>query len=156
MRALINWFKIIANGLDGVWINNGGWPIEVIGYFKPTAKPSDSLYIEDRAEMIKLEKPIKIYGFYTLPEIKHLSYFGIDSPDEMIIEVNPNNICRMLGKLLSPGLVLETEGMKWLVVNIRWRHHWFFGKRRMSLHCQMYQESITTGPVNGKVKKSRV
>lgn len=147
---LVNWFKNVANKFDKVWVNSAGWPIEVIGFL------IRKNYVEDTVSMVQLEKPITIYGFYTLPETKSCVHFGIDFTDEMNIEVNPTAVQKVLGKSLKVGTILKIEDKHWKLINISYKHHWFYGKRRLTLTCRMYHESVTTANGHPAKTKNRV
>jgi len=132
MRVMISWFKEFINGLDGVWIDNAGWPIQAIGYIVPST-----------GIMTKFENPITFHGFYTLPEAQRASMFRTDDPDEMIIEVNPEEIKYKLEEYLKIGLLLRAEDRNWVINHMSHQHHWFYGKRRLNLHCNEFAESVT-------------
>jgi hypothetical protein len=141
MRAIFDFIKDICIKIDGYWIESAGHPIIVKGVF--TVREKDEIYFGRWANLSTIN--ITIYGFYDYPTESQFSIFGIDSPEEMVVQINPEIVSEKLDGIPPIGTLLNIEGCDWLVVNRGYTHNRFIGKYRLSLQCQRYVESVTTG-----------
>lgn len=124
MRAIFNFIKEAGIALDGLWINKGGHEITVIG----THRRQDP----------------KFYAFYDMPKTSQCSYFGIDAPDEMEVQINRDVFLKNQDSFKLAGKLKIEEGT-WIITNKHWIYNRFLGKYRVGLICQEYHESMTTG-----------
>jgi hypothetical protein len=145
MRAIFDFIKDVCRKIDGYWIENAGHPILVKGVF--TAREKDELHIGKWADF----SPINaiIYGFYDYPAESQFSIFGIDSPEEMVVQINTEMASANMNGIPAIGTLLNIENCNWIVVNRGYVHNRFIGKYRLSLQCERYQESVTPTGKNG-------
>lgn len=139
MRVIFDFIKYVCRKIDGYWIESAGHPIIVKGVF--TVREKDEVYFGRLTNLSPIN--IIIYGFYDYPTESQFSIFGIDSPEEMVVQINPETISEKLVPAI--GTLLNIESCDWLVVNRAYVHNRFIGKYRLALQCQRYQESVTTG-----------
>jgi hypothetical protein len=97
----------------------------------------DPMYLESRVKMFS-PHPIQLYCFYEpVPSQNMQTAFGIDSPDEMIFELNYRAVLRDLGHVPKIGSRLfierKTGEMK------------MYGVVRLQLICQRFQEDVVSG-----------
>jgi hypothetical protein len=144
MRKFFDLIKTAAKAIDGFWIENAGHPIVVSGVFRPTNNNIDNIYCEDRDKIFE-SMHVTIYGFYDYPTTSYCTTFGIDALNDLEVQLNAELLLKKLGKFPEIGTLLYIEQSNWLVINRSWVYNRFIGKYRISLICQRYQESVTTG-----------
>jgi len=111
----------------------------------------DELYVEDRGKLWS-NCPKCIYGYYEpIPAQNYMTVFGIDSPDEMMFEVNYRHALREIGHAPKIGSRIFTPHKRenWVVIQRNLEVYKMWGELRIQLMCQRFQESLTTG--EGKV-----
>jgi len=145
MRAIFNFLKDVCRAVDGLWIESAGHPIIVKGIMHRKKPDTNALYIEDQRELTKIYPEVTIYGFYNYPQMQYFQMFGIDSPDELEVQVNNEIVTEKLSGLPVIGALLEIESDDWIVINRSYIYNRFVGKYRLALVCQRFQRSITTG-----------
>lgn len=136
----------LFNLWDEEAIKIGGAPIyyyEVIISFNTI----DDLYHEARDKLFS-NIPIQLWGYYEpVPAQNYQMTFGIDSPDEMIFEMNYRSVLRAIGHPPKIGSRLYTPHKRedWVVVQRNLGEWKAWGELRLQLLCQRFQESVTTG-----------
>ena len=111
----------------------------------------DELYVEDRGKMWS-NHPKCFYGFYEpLPSQNYMSQFGVDSPNEMMFEVNYRHIIQQLGHAPRIGARIYSPQRRenWQVIQRNAELYQMWGQLRMQIMCRQFQENLTTG--EGKV-----
>lgn len=106
----------------------------------------DRLYLEDRGKLWS-PNPIQLYCFYEPPEQQTPSTaFGLDAPDEVIIELNYQAFLQAVGHPPKRGSRIYTphRGENWVIIDTRLTEFKFWGALRLQLICQKWSESTTT------------
>lgn len=135
----------LFNSWDEEVIKIGGAPIfyyEVIISFNTI----DDLYHEARNKLFS-NIPIELWGYYEpVPAQNYQTTFGIDSPDEMIFELNYQSALQTLGHPPKIGSRIYTPHKRedWIIVQRNLGEWKMWGELRMQLLCQRFQESVTT------------
>ena len=143
----------LFNQWDQEAIRIGGIPIyyyEVFIQFQTM----DRLYMEDRGK-IWSSNPVCLYCFYDpIPSQNMMTTFGIDSPDELMFELNYQQVITTLGHLPKIGSRLYSPHKRenWVIIQRAVEEFKLWGQLRLQLMCQRFQESITTG--EGKVSQA--
>lgn len=119
MRTIFNFIKEAAIAIDKFWIDSGGHEITIVG------------------------KDQKFYAFYDMPNIKQCNMFGIDTPNEIEVQIN-RDVFLKNSELFALARKLKIENNTWQITNKYWMHNRFLGKYRISLLCQKYEECVTT------------
>ncbi len=153
MRVVFDVIKGLARKADGFWIDNAGFPIVVTGVLRKDPNV-ERLYLEESSKVFQSQEPVLLYGFYDYPDDKALNMFGIDSPEEMEIEVNEENVLKKLGKVPEIGTVLYIEDLNWTVIQRTRIYNRFIGRYRLKLTVMRYQEAYTTGEGKSAAKPS--
>ena len=144
----------LFNLWDEEAIKIGGAPIyyyEVIISFNTI----DDLYLEARDKLFS-NIPIQLWGYYDpVPAQNYQNAFGIDSPDEMIFELNYRSVLKAVGHPPKIGSRLYTPHKRedWVIVQRNLGEWKVWGELRLQLLCQRFQESVTTG--EGKVTQPK-
>lgn len=144
----------LMNFWDAEAIRIGGSPIYYYEVFiqKGTLDP---LYLEDRGKIFS-NYPIKLYTVYEpIPSQNYQNAFGIDSPDEIIFELNYKDVLNKLGHPPKVGSRLHTPhlGEDWVIIQRNLGEFKLWGALRLNLLCARFQESVTTG--EGKVTQTK-
>ena len=81
--------------------------------------------------------------------------FGIDSPDEMVFEVNFKATVDAIGHPPKVGSRIFTPHKRedWRIIQRNAGEFKLWGEIRMQILCERYQESVTTG--EGKVTQKK-
>ncbi len=111
----------------------------------------DELYVEDRGKLWS-NCPVCIYGYYEpAPAQNFMSTFGIDSPDEIMIEFNYKHVLDTLRHVPKIGsrIFSPHKSENWVIIQRNLENYKLWGELRLQLMCQRFQESTTTG--EGKV-----
>jgi hypothetical protein len=114
----------------------------------------DQLYLEDRGQLFALQ-PIQLYAFYEpVNQAVSSGLFGGDAlPDEVVFEGNYDDIYGRIGHLPKVGSRIYTPhlGENWKVVDRASSEYRGWGRLRMQIRCQKFQETRTVS--NGQVTK---
>lgn len=142
------------NQWDQEQIEMGGTPIFYYEVFiqKQTIDP---LFREDRGKIFS-DTPIKLYGYYEpIPGQNHMNMFGIDSLDEMKFEFNYKSVLKAIGHPPKIGSRLFTPHKRenWVIIQRAVGEFQMWGELRLSIMCQRFQESSTTG--EGKISQKQ-
>jgi len=136
--------------LFNVWdeesIEIGGTPIYYYEVFIQDGT-IDPLYLEDRGKIYS-NHPIELRCLYEpIPSTNTLGVFGIDSPDEMIFELNFKSTIQKIGHPPKIGSRIFTPHKRenWMVIQRNAGEFKLWGELRLQLICQRFQESVTTG-----------
>jgi hypothetical protein len=149
-----------AHNLFNYWdqeaIKQGGTPLFYYEIFVQY-QSIDKLYLEDRGK-IWSPIPVQLYGFYEPIEQQNPSTaFGIDSPDEIIFELNYQGTLQALNMEPKLGARINTphRNENWVIVDRRLTEFKLWGAVRLQLICSRWQESVTTGEGNVPQYKSQ-
>jgi hypothetical protein len=139
-----------AHDLFNFWdqeiIRQGGTPLFYFEVFIQL-QTVDKLYLEDRGKLWA-PKGIELYGFYEPVEQQTPSTaFGLDAPDEVILELNYRAFLETVGHPPKRGSRVFTphRSENWVIVDTRLAEFKLWGAIRLQLICQKFQESTTTG-----------
>lgn len=136
----------LFNLWDSEIIKMGGSPIfyyEVIISFNTI----DELYLESRNKLFS-NIPVQLYAYYDpVPSQNYQNTFGIDSPDEMIFELNYQELLNTVGHPPKIGSRIYTPHKRenWVIVQRNLGEWKLWGELRIQLLCQRFPESVTTG-----------
>lgn len=144
----------LFNMWDQDIIKIGGSPIFYYEVFiqKGTVDP---LYWEDRGKLFS-NLPVELWCYYEpVPAQNFQNQFGIDSPDEMIFELNYRSVLNMIGHPPKIGSRMYTPHKRenWKILQRNLGEFKMWGEIRIQLICERFQESITTGEGNVAQKK---
>jgi hypothetical protein len=92
--------------------------------------------------------PVQLYCVYEpVPSQNMQTAFGIDSPDEMIFELNYRSVLRDLGHIPKIGSRLFTPFLKenWIIIERKTGEMKMYGVVRIQLICQRFQEDSVSG-----------
>ncbi len=140
----------IFNLWDQEAIRQGGSPIlyyEVI----ISSQNIDRRYGEARGKLFS-QFPVSLYCSYDPKNAQNLvNAFGIDAPDELEIEFNYRDVLQKVGHPPKVGSRLYTPHLRenWVIIQRNLGEFKMWGALRLTLICQRFQESTTTG--EGKV-----
>jgi hypothetical protein len=145
--------QFLLNSLDSEIIDIAGIPILYYEVFvqKQTIDP---LYREDRGKLWS-NNPVQLQGLYDpIPSQNFLNMFGIDAPDELQIQFNYQAVLKAIGHPPKIGSRLFTvhKAENWVIVQRNVGDFFLWGEYRLTLICQRFQESVTTG--EGRVSQN--
>lgn len=138
--------KDLFNLYDAEIIEINGTPIEYYEVFIDSNN-IDPLYNEARSKLWS-QTPRLFYGFYDpITSQQALGLYGIDSPDEIVIECNYQAVLQALGHKPKIGS---------RIVTVHKREHWeikqtnvadwkLWGEIRLQILCDRFQENLSTG-----------
>lgn len=127
--------------VDELFINWFGKPLVYYDICIPYK--SNAIYYETR-EKIWSHTPVFLRAFYEIPSTNSISAFGIDDPDEMIIDLGYSSSIKSLGYVPRVGgLVMDHLSGKWLIVQRMVEDDTIKGQSRLRLLTQRLQESAT-------------
>lgn len=127
-------------------IKVGGSPIFYYELFIDTNNV-DPIYLESRVKMFN-PHPIQLWCFYEpVPSQNMQTAFGIDSPDEMIFELNYRATLRDVGHVPKIGSKIFTPFLKenWVIIERKTGEMKMYGVVRIQLICQRFQEDSVSG-----------
>ena len=136
----------LFNQWDEDAIKQGGSPVFYYELFVDTNR-IDPLYLETRTKLFS-PTPVELYGIYEpIPSQNMQTAFGIDSPDEMIIEFNYRSVLNKLGHPPKIGSRLFTPFLKenWVIIERKTGEFKMYGVVRLQCICQRFQEDDVSG-----------
>jgi hypothetical protein len=136
----------LFNQWDQESIRRGGSPLYYYEVFIQQ-QTVDPLYLEYRGKIFS-NNPIQLWCSYEpIPSQNALSQFGIDSPDEMVFEVNYKAVLQSIGHPPKIGSRIFSPHLRenWVIIQRNLGEFKLWGALRMELICQRFQESVTTG-----------
>jgi hypothetical protein len=136
----------LFNQWDQESLMRGGSPLYYYEVFIQQ-QTVDPLYLEDRGKIFS-NNPIQLWCAYEpIPSQNELSPFGIDSPDEMVFEVNYRTTLKTIGHPPKIGSRMFSPHLRenWMIVQRNLGEFKLWGALRLELVCQRFQESVTTG-----------
>lgn len=144
----------LFNSFDQEAISIGGSPIY---YYEVMIQSQtiDPVYWEDRGK-IYADTPVCLMGIYNpVPSQNMMSVFGIDSPDEIMIEFNYRDVLDKVGHPLKIGSRLFTPHKKenWKIKQSNVEEFKLWGELRLQVMCERFQESLSIG--EGKVTQKQ-
>jgi hypothetical protein len=145
----------LFNRWDQESIKRGGSPLYYYEVFI-SSEMIDSLYRESR-DKVWSQFPIELYGFYEpVQTTSNLGGYGLDSPDEVIFELNVSDVLNRLGngKIPKPGSRIFTPHLRenWELIQVNTGEYKMYGILRYQFICKRWTESLTTG--EGRVSQS--
>ena len=144
----------VFNVWDQEAIQIGGSPIEYYEIFI-NVNNIDEIYVEARDKFWS-QKPVCLYGYYDpIPSQNAMGAFGIDSPDELMIEFNYRSVLATLKHAPKIGGMIFTPHKKeyWAVKQRNVEVFKLWGEIRLQVMCERFTESLTTG--EGKVTRRK-
>jgi hypothetical protein len=136
----------LFNQWDQDAIKQGGTPVFYYELFIDTNN-TDPIYLESRVKNFS-PNPVQLYGIYEpVPSQNLQTAFGIDSPDEMIIEFNYKSVLNILGHPPKIGSRLFTPFLKenWVIIERKTGEFKMYGVLRLQCICQRFQEDDISG-----------
>jgi len=136
----------LFNTWDEESIKIGGSPIFYYELFIDTNNV-DPIYLESRIKMFN-PHPVQLYAFYEpVPSQNLQTAFGIDSPDDMIFELNYRSVLRDLGHVPKIGSRIFSPFLKenWVIIERKTGEMKMYGVVRLQLICQRFQEDDVSG-----------
>lgn len=146
--------RCLFNTWDAEMIKIYGSPIFYYEVFIQTGS-LDRVYREDRGK-IWSNNPIVLYASYEpIPNQNYQNAFGIDSPDEIIFDLNYRDVLDRVGHPPKIGSRIHTPHRKedWVIIQRNIGETMLWSQIRIQILCQRFQESITTG--EGKVTEKK-
>ena len=128
-------------------IKIGGSPIEYYEVFIQTSTV-DPLYLEDRGK-IWSNNPIPLYATYEpAPSKNFMNAFGMDSPEEVIFELNYRAVLDAIGHPPKIGSRIFTPHLRenWEIIQRNTGEYKLWGVLRLQLLCKKFQESASSSP----------
>lgn len=107
----------------------------------------DPIYREDRGKIFSND-PIQLYGLYEpIPSKNQMGAYGIDSPDEMIFQLNYRAVLKALGHMPKVGSRIHTPhlGEDWVIIQNGRGDFKMWGAMRLEIRAARFQENATTG-----------
>lgn len=141
---------MLFNLYDEDALKIGGSPIYYYELFIPVGE-IDKDYWEARGSFFS-EFPVELWANYDpLAAQNYMSVFGIDSPNEIIFELNVKATLKKLGHMPKIGSRIYTPhlGENWEIIQRNLGEFKMWGALRVQLICRQFQESTTRQ--NGKV-----
>lgn len=136
----------LFNTWDEESIKVGGSPIFYYELFVDTNNV-DPIYLETRTKMFN-PHPVQLYATYEpVPSQNLQTAFGIDSPDEMIFDLNYRAVLRDLGYAPKIGSRIFSPFLKenWVIIERKTGEMKMYGVVRLQLVCQRFQEDDVSG-----------
>lgn len=136
----------LFNLWDQESIRQGGSPIL---YYELIISPQtiDKQYLESRGKIFN-QFPIQLYCTYDPKYSQNLlNPFGIDSPDEISIEFNAQDMLTKIGHPPKIGSILKTPHLNefWEIIQRNTGEYKLWGVLRYTIIAKRFQESTTTG-----------
>jgi len=136
----------LFNTWDQEAINMGGAPVE---YYEVLIQMQsvDQLYLEDRSKLWN-PNPICLMAVYDpVPSQNAMTVFGMDSPDEILIEFNYKDVLQKIGHPPKIGSRIYTVHRRenWVVIQNNVEEFKLWGELRLQVMVKKFQESLTTG-----------
>ncbi len=138
--------QYLLNSYDAEIIQIAGTPILYYEVFIQN-QTIDPLFREDRGKIFS-NNPITLNGFYEpIPSQNFLNMFGIDAPDELQFQFNYREVLKAVGHPPKIGSRLFTphKAENWVIIQRNVGDFFLWGELRLTLICQRFQESTTTG-----------
>lgn len=141
--------------LFNIWdqeaIKQGGSPVFYYELFIDTNNV-DPIYLESRTKLFS-PNPIQLWAVYEpVPSQNMQTAFGIDSPDEMIFEMNYKSVLDTLGHAPKIGSRIFSPFLKenWVIIERKTGEFKMYGVVRLQCICQRFQEDDVSGTSIGK------
>lgn len=145
-----------AHDLFQMWdqevIKIGGSPLFYYEVFIPPAT-IDPMYRESRGKMFS-NFPVQLWGIYEpVTSENQQNMFGIDSPTEMVFELNIRDTLARVGHLPKIGSRIYTPHKRenWKIIQRGMGEFKLWGELRLQLICERFQDDIITNA--GRVKQ---
>lgn len=119
----------------------GGSPIE---YYECMIQFNslDELYLEDRGKIFSTHSVVLWANYEPIPSQNAQTAFGIDSPDEMVFEINFRAAMRDIGHLPKVGSKIYTPHLQenWVMIQRNLGEFKMWGVVRIEMLCQRWQD----------------
>ena len=142
----------LFNTWDEEAIKIGGTPLFYYELFIDTNN-IDPIYLESRAKIYS-PNPIQLYGYYEPVASQNMqTAFGIDSPDEMIFEMNYRAVLRDVGHVPKIGSRIFSPFLKenWVIIERKTAEFKMYQVLHVQLICQRFQEDDVSGTSVNKI-----
>lgn len=136
----------LFNLWDQEAIEIGGTPVYYYDVFI-NVNNIDELYVEAR-DKIWSQHPICIYGYYDpVQQQNAMTAFGIDGPEELMLEFNYRHVLKAIGHPPKIGARLFSPHKRenWVIKQRSTEVYKMWGEIRLQVMCDRFQESLTTG-----------
>lgn len=140
----------LFNLWDEEAIRQGGTPVYYFPVFIPTGE-IDKFYMEARGKLFS-PNPIELWATYDpVPAQNYMNAFGIDSLNELVLELNVKAVLKAVGHMPKVGSRIYTPhlGDNWEIIQRNLGEFKMWGALRLQLIVRQFQESVTTS--NGQV-----
>lgn len=138
--------RCLFNAWDAEQLKIFGSPVFYYEVFIQTSS-LDKLYREDRGK-IWSNNPITLYASYEpIAGQNYQNAFGIDSPDEIVFDLNYRDVLEKIGHPPKIGSRIHTphRNEDWIIIQRNAADMMLWSQIRIQLLCQRFQENITTG-----------
>jgi hypothetical protein len=142
----------LFNLWDEEIIRIGGSPIFYYEVFIQSGTV-DPMYWEDRGKIFS-NTPVQLWALYEpTPSQNAQGVFGIDSPDEMMFELNYRAVLKAVGHPPKIGSRIYSPHLRenWVIVQRNLGEFKMWNAIRLQILAQRFQESTTTG--EGKISQ---
>lgn len=134
----------LFNLWDEEAIQQAGSPVYYKELYIPTGE-IDTDYMEARGALFS-PHPIQLWASYDpMASQNYMSAFGIDSMNEVILELNYRAVLRTIGHPPKLGSIIYTPhlGENWEIIQRNLGEFKMWGALRLQLICRQFQESVT-------------
>ena len=134
----------LFNEWDQELIRLGGSPILYYKVFIPRSGV-DEQYMECRTKVWS-QTPIELFGMYDpIPSQLNQGLFGIDGPDQIIIQTNYKDTIDKLGHLPIIGSRIYTPMLReqWEIIDRKLDQFNRWQVYHVLIHCQRFQDTLT-------------
>lgn len=145
-----------TNDLLNIWdadaIKIGGSPIYYYEVFIPLATIHPT-YTESRSKVWS-QFPVQLYGTYEpVASMNEMGLFQIDSPNEIVIDLNRKSVIEALGHPPKIGSRLRTPHMQedWELIQVNTAEFTLWNVFHYQFICRKFQDDAINGP--GKVRQ---
>lgn len=143
MGNLFDLLRSVLCAIDDFFVQSTGRI--VFHYSRLSGRPSsDQVYTEDRLQSFS-STSTKLRGFYSIPLSSAITTFGIDTPDEMQLQLGFNSTVKKIGMIPQIGdLMVDHANGHWVITDRARKDDMFRGTNRLVLTLSRFQESATT------------
>lgn len=104
----------------------------------------DPLYVEERNKMWS-NVPVCLYAYYDpIPSQNAMTTFGIDSPDELMFQLNYQNVLARIGHMPKIGSRIYTPHKRenWKIIQRGVEEFKLWGQLRLQIMCERFQDDL--------------
>jgi hypothetical protein len=136
----------LLSSWDAESIRMGGSPLYYYEYFVDL-NTIDPIYLESRNGLYS-QTPVTLYCFYdNIPSQNYQNQFGIDSPDEMIFNLNYQDVLDRLGYVPKINSRLNSPFLNenWVIIERKLSNFEMWQATRLQLICGRFQPDTVSG-----------